>query len=90
MRKLLALAAAAAVAGGLASIPAADLVARSHSCGYHCNQGGYGVTPAAPSTTQAEVQLVGRTNVHSGGRAGGKALPRKGNAGSYNKKSGWH
>lgn len=42
--------------------------------------GGCAGHPAAyvPTPTGGEVQLVGRTNIHSDGRAAGKALPRVG------------
>lgn len=72
---------AAALLGGLvtADITAQYQVsAQRHSCGYHCNPDGSGVTPAAPPTTTAQIRPAGRTNVHSGGRTGGAANPRVG------------
>jgi len=63
----------------------ADLVARRHSCGYHCNLDGSDATPAAPPTeeqappgTVTNIRPAGRTNVHSGGRTGGAANKRVG------------
>lgn len=46
-------------------------------------------TPNIVTVQPGDVQLIGRTNVHSGGRAGGKALPRLGNT-NVRKSSGWH
>lgn len=46
-------------------------------------------SPGIVTVQPGDVQLIGRTNVHSGGRAGGKALPRLGNT-NVRKSSGWH
>lgn len=77
MKKILAaLVASAFAAAGLAYVAPANMAADVRS----------------PSITvqPGDVQLVGRANVHSGGRAGGQALPRRGSNSPGARSSGWH
>lgn len=47
-------------------------------------------SPSIVTVSPGDIQLIGRANVHSGGRAGGQAMPRRGSNSPGARSSGWH
>lgn len=76
-KTLIALIASAFAAGGLAYAVPETMAAAVQS-------------PDIVTVQPGDVQLIGRTNVHSGGRAGGVARPRRGSNSPGERTSGWH